>query len=251
MMQPDGWDPLRGFGGQGCVFSKCFALLSTHFGWSFWLCLPLAGVLAAAWGVVRGFPVLRLRGDYLAIVTLAFGEIFRVVLNNWTDVPNGPSGISDIPRPALFGLTFDVAGGPGTFAGALGIEPSVLQRMIFLYYIILGLAVLTNLVATRLGRLPIGRAWEALREEEMACRLLGVNVTKTKLAAFATGAAFGGFAGAFFATRQGFISPESFTFRESSLVVQAFRGRAESEGDRESGRFGFNLLAFAEGGRGW
>jgi branched-chain amino acid transport system permease protein len=196
-----------------------FALLSTHFGWSFWLCLPLAGILAAAWGVVLGFPVLRLRGDYLAIVTLAFGEIIRVVLNNWTDVSNGPSGISDIPRPTLFGLTFDVAGGPGTFAGALGIEPSVLQRMIFLYYIILALAVLTNLVATRLRRLPIGRAWEALREDEMACRSLGMNVTKTKLAAFATGAAFGGFAGAFFATRQGFISPESFTFRESSLVL--------------------------------
>jgi branched-chain amino acid transport system permease protein len=196
-----------------------FALLATHLGWSFWLCLPLAGILAATWGVVLGFPVLRLRGDYLAIVTLAFGEIIRIVLNNWTDFSNGPSGISDIPRPTLFGLRFDMSGGPGTFAGALGIEPSVMQRMIFLYYIILGLAVVTNLITTRLRHLPIGRAWEALREDELACRALGINVTATKLAAFATGAAFGGFAGAFFATRQAFISPESFTFVESSLIL--------------------------------
>ena len=150
---------------------------------------------------------------------MAFGEIIRVVLNNWTDLSNGPNGISDIPRPTLFGLTFDVAGGPGSFAGALGIEPTVMQRMIFLYYIILGIAVLTNLVTTRLRHLPIGRAWEALREDELACRALGINVTATKLAAFATGAAFGGFAGAFFAARQAFISPESFTFLESSLVL--------------------------------
>ncbi len=196
-----------------------FALLSSNFGWGFWVCLPIAGVLAATWGVVLGFPVLRLRGDYLAIVTLAFGEIIRVVLNNWTDFSNGPSGISDIPRPTLFGLRFDMAGGPGTFSGAFGIEPSVMQRMIFLYYIILGLALATNLVTTRLRRLPIGRAWEALREDELACRALGIDVTRTKLAAFATGAAFAGLAGAFFATRQAFISPESFTFVESSLVL--------------------------------
>ena len=196
-----------------------FALLNAHFGWSFWVCLPIAGILAATWGVVLGFPVLRLRGDYLAIVTLAFGEIIRVVLNNWTDFSNGPSGISDIPRPTLFGLRFDMSGGPGTFSGAFGIEPSVMQRMIFLYYIILGLALVANLVTARLRHLPIGRAWEALREDELACRALGIDVTLTKLAAFATGATFAGLAGAFFATRQAFISPESFTFVESSLVL--------------------------------
>jgi branched-chain amino acid transport system permease protein len=201
------------------VGAYSYALLAQTFGLGFWTCLPMAGLLAALWGVMLGFPVLRLRGDYLAIVTLAFGEIIRIVINNWTTLTNGPNGISGIPRPTLFGLSFSMEGGDGTVAGFFNIEPATIQRIIFLYYVILGLALLTNWVALRLRRLPLGRAWEALREDEVACRSLGINVTNTKLTAFAIGAMFGGFAGAFFATRQAFISPESFTFIESATVL--------------------------------
>ena len=196
-----------------------YALLATYFGLSFWICLPLAGILAAFWGVLLGFPVLRLRGDYLAIVTLAFGEIIRVVLLNWVSLTGGPNGIGGIPRPTFFGLPFSMDGGPDTFAGFFGLEPSPTHRVVFLYYLILALALLTNWVTIRLRRQPLGRAWEALREDEIACRALGINVTTTKLSAFALGAMFGGFAGAFFATRQAFISPESFTFIESAIIL--------------------------------
>src|SRR5437016_8799650 len=194
-----------------------YALLATTFGLSFWICLPVAGILAAFWGVLLGFPVLRLRGDYLAIVTLAFGEIIRLIIINWQSLTNGPNGIASIPRPSFFGIPFTA--GEGGFADVFGIEFSPTHRIVFLYYVILLLALLTNWVTIRLRRLPIGRAWEALREDEVACRALGINTTTTKLTAFATGAMFGGFAGAFFATRQGFISPESFTFQESALVL--------------------------------
>ncbi len=193
-----------------------YALLAQNFGLSFWVCLPLAGILAAFWGVILGFPVLRLRGDYLAIVTLAFGEIIRIVLINWQSLTGGPNGLSGIPRPTFFGLEFKPEGG---FADYFGLEHSSIQRIIFLYYIILALALLTNWVTIRLRRLPVGRAWEALREDEIACRSLGINVTNTKLTAFALGAMFGGMAGAFFATKQGFISPESFTFWESAIIL--------------------------------
>ncbi|MBL6459248.1 high-affinity branched-chain amino acid ABC transporter permease LivM [Belnapia sp. T6] len=201
------------------VGAYSYALLAQEFGLSFWVCLPLAGLFAAFWGVLLGFPVLRLRGDYLAIVTLAFGEIIRVVLINWVSLTGGPNGISGIPRPSFFGLPFSMAGGEGTFAGFFGLEPSPSHRVIFLYYLILGLALLTNWVTIRLRRQPLGRAWEALREDEIACRALGINVTTTKLSAFALGAMFGGFAGAFFATRQAFVSPESFTFIESAIIL--------------------------------
>ena len=201
------------------VGAYSYALLATTFDLGFWTCLPLAGLLAACWGVMLGFPVLRLRGDYLAIVTLAFGEIIRIVLLNWVSLTNGPNGITGIPRPTLFGLKFSMEGGPGTVAGFFGVEPDISQRVIFLYYVIFGLALLTNWVSLRLRRLPLGRAWEALREDEVACRALGINITTTKLTAFAMGACFGGFAGAFFATRQAFISPESFTFMESAIVL--------------------------------
>ena len=200
------------------VGAYTLALLAVHFDLGFWICLPLAGILAALWGVILGFPVLRLRGDYLAIVTLAFGEIVRIVLLNWTEVTNGPNGISDIPRPTFFGLPFS-ASGPETFASFFGLRYDPLHAIIFLYYLILGLALITSLVTLRLRRLPIGRAWEAMREDEIACRSLGINTTIAKLTAFATGAMFGGFAGAFFATRQGFISPESFTFMESAIIL--------------------------------
>jgi branched-chain amino acid transport system permease protein len=201
------------------VGAYAYALLAQYFGLGFWICLPLAGILAAFWGVLLGFPVLRLRGDYLAIVTLAFGEIIRVVLINWASLTGGPNGISGIPRPSFFGLTFSAGGGPGSFAEFFGLDPSPTHRVVFLYYLILGLALLTNWVTIRLRRQPLGRAWEALREDEIACRALGINVTTTKLTAFALGAMFGGFAGAFFATRQAFISPESFTFIESAIIL--------------------------------
>jgi branched-chain amino acid transport system permease protein len=201
------------------VGAYTYAIFATRFELGFWTCLPLAGLLAATAGMLLGFPVLRLRGDYLAIVTLAFGEIIHIVINNWTQLTNGPNGIGDIPRPTLFGLKFDMSGGPDSFAGFFRLDPSPTQRIAYLYYVILGLALVTNWVTLRLRRLPLGRAWEALREDEVACRSLGINVTVTKLTAFAIGAMFGGFAGAFFATRQAFVSPESFTFIESAIVL--------------------------------
>ena len=199
------------------VGAYSYALLAQTFGLSFWILLPLAGILAAFWGVLLGFPVLRLRGDYLAIVTLAFGEIIRLILINWVPVTNGYAGISGIPRPTFFGIPFNAE--PDGFAAVFGLEFSPIYRTIFLYYVILGLALLTAAVTIRLRRLPVGRAWEALREDEIACRSLGINTTNTKLTAFALGAMFGGFGGSFFATRQGFISPESFTFIESATIL--------------------------------
>ncbi|WP_298821550.1 high-affinity branched-chain amino acid ABC transporter permease LivM [uncultured Roseibium sp.] len=199
------------------VGAYSYALLAEYFGFSFWICLPLAGILAAFWGIILGFPVLRLRGDYLAIVTLAFGEIIRVVLLNWYEFTGGPDGISGIPRPSFFGIEF--TRGEGGFADTFGLEFSSIHRIIFLYYLILLMALITNFVTMRLRKLPVGRAWEALREDEIACRSLGINTTNTKLTAFALGAMFGGFAGSFFATRQGFISPESFTFIESAVIL--------------------------------
>ena len=199
------------------VGAYSYALLSTHFGLSFWICLPMAGILAAFWGLILGFPVLRLRGDYLAIVTLAFGEIIRVVLINWTDFSNGNAGISSIPKITFFGVPFNDT--PAGFAARFGFDFSPLHIKMFLFYLILALALLTNFATLRLRKMPIGRAWEALREDEIACRSLGMNTTNTKLTAFALGAMFGGFAGSFFAVRQGFVSPESFTFLESAIIL--------------------------------
>ena len=199
------------------VGAYSYALLAKSFGLSFWMLLPIAGILAATWGVILGFPVLRLRGDYLAIVTLAFGEIIRLILINWVDFSGGYAGISGIPRPTLFGIPFNAS--DSGFAATFGLEFTPIHRTMFLYYVILALALITAWVTLRLRRLPIGRAWEALREDEIACRSLGINTTNTKLTAFATGAMFGGFAGSFFAARQGFISPESFTFMESANIL--------------------------------
>ena len=201
------------------VGAYCYALLGTEFGWSFWILLPAAGAMAAMWGIILGFPVLRLRGDYLAIVTLAFGEIIRLVLINWREVTNGVSGISGIPKVSFFGLLSFNVSDPNYIAKVFDIPTSGVYYKIFLYYLILLLCLLTAFVTMRLRRMPVGRAWEALREDEIACRSLGINTTNTKLTAFAIGAMFGGFAGSFFAARQGFVSPESFIFLESAIIL--------------------------------
>ena len=193
------------------------ALLAKNFGVSFWLCLPLAGIFAALYGLMIGIPVLRLRGDYLAIVTLAFAEIVQRVAVNWDAVTGGYNGISGIPRPTLFG--YSLSPGPDSLPALLGLAPSPLYRVIFLFYLVLVLALLVNWVATRLRRLPLGLAWEALREDEIACRSLGINTVTTKLSAFATGAFFGGIAGPLFAARQGIVSPSSFVFMESAMIL--------------------------------
>ncbi len=201
------------------VGAYSFALTAIHFDLTFWMALPLAGIMAGFWGILLGFPVLRLRGDYLAIVTLAFGEMIRIVLLNWYQFTGGPDGLSDIPRPSFFGLPFTPLEEGPAFHRFFGIDFDPMHRIIFLYYVILLLALITNAVTIRLRRLPVGRAWEALREDEIACKSLGINVRNTKLTAFAIGATFGGMAGSFFATRQGFISPESFVFLESATIL--------------------------------
>ncbi|TYL41978.1 high-affinity branched-chain amino acid ABC transporter permease LivM [Dickeya sp. ws52] len=211
-----------GYGGFYAIGAYTYALLSHYYGLGFWQCLPLAGLTAALSGFLLGFPVLRLRGDYLAIVTLGFGEIVRILLLNNTGFTGGPNGISQIPKPTFFGLEFNRApreGGWDTFHHFFGLNYDPSDRIIFLYMVALLLVMLTLFVINRLLRMPLGRAWEALREDEIACRSLGLSPTKIKLTAFTISAAFAGFAGTLFAARQGFVSPESFTFVESAFVL--------------------------------
>ncbi|WP_421274265.1 high-affinity branched-chain amino acid ABC transporter permease LivM [Aeromonas veronii] len=211
-----------GYVGFYAVGAYSYALLNTYFGLSFWECLPIAGLMAATFGFLLGFPVLRLRGDYLAIVTLGFGEIIRILLNNMTTLTGGPNGLSGIPKPTLGGLEFNRTvkdGGFDTFHNFFGITYNANHKVIFLYLMALVLVVVTLFVINRLLRMPLGRAWEALREDEIACKSLGLNPTIIKLTAFTIGATFAGFAGSFFASRQGFISPESFVFIESAIVL--------------------------------
>lgn len=210
-----------GYVGFYAVGAYTYALLAMYFGLGFWTGLFVAGGMAALFGFLLGFPVLRLRGDYLAIVTLGFGEIIRILLNNMTWLTNGPNGIGSIPKPTLFGLEFSRRASEGmqTFHEFFGIAYDSNHRVMFLYLLALALVLITLYVINRLLRMPIGRAWEALREDEIACRSLGINPTAIKLNAFTIGATFVGFAGCFFAARQGFISPESFTFIESAIIL--------------------------------
>ncbi|MEK6681429.1 MAG: branched-chain amino acid ABC transporter permease [Nitrospirota bacterium] len=181
------------------VGAYLFALLSTGAGLSFWAALPLAAIVAAAFGVLLGFPTLRLRGDYLAIVTLGFGEMIRITLNNWDSLTGGPNGILGIAAPSLFGLS--------------------LSQPAHYYYLIILLVLFTIFAANRLNNSRIGRAWIAIREDEIAAEAMGINIVKMKLLAFALGASFAGIAGAFFASRMRFVSPESFTFFESVIIL--------------------------------
>ena len=184
------------------VGAYSYALLNYHFGLGFWTLLPVGAMLAAIFGVLVGLPVLRLRGDYLAIVTLAFAEIIRLVLENWNAFSFGPSGISNIPRPGFPGMT---------------LTPE--QSAIYMYFILIALCGLTIFVIYRLQHSRIGRAWVALREDELACQAMGIDKTKAKLAAFALGATWAGMAGVLFAAKTTFINPASFTFLESAMIL--------------------------------
>ncbi|MCW2480832.1 high-affinity branched-chain amino acid ABC transporter permease LivM [Candidatus Symbiopectobacterium sp. NZEC135] len=211
-----------GYGGFYAIGAYTYALLNHYYGLGFWQSLPLAGIAAGLSGFLLGFPVLRLRGDYLAIVTLGFGEIVRILLLNNTEFTGGPNGISQIPKPTFFGLEFSrrvSEGGWGTFHDMFGLKYDPSDRIIFLYLVALLLVIATLFVINRLLRMPLGRAWEALRDDEIACRSLGLSPTRIKLTAFTISAAFAGFAGTLFAARQGFVSPESFTFAESAFVL--------------------------------
>jgi branched-chain amino acid transport system permease protein len=184
------------------VGAYSYALLNYHFGLGFWTLLPVGAILALVFGIVLGFPVLRLRGDYLAIVTLGFGEIIHLVLKNWNQLSFGPSGIDQIPRPELFG--FDLT-------------PQ--QTHAYIYYLMLGLTGFTIFVVRRLENSRIGRAWVALREDEVACQAMGIDKTRTKLSAFAMGATWAGMGGVVFAAKTTFINPSSFTIWESIIIL--------------------------------
>lgn len=176
-----------------------YALLSTRLGVSFWAALPIGGLTATVFGIVLGVITLRLRGDYLAIVTLGFIQIVHLVLNNWDRVTNGPNGILNIGRPVL--------------------GPFIFSQPIHFYYLILAIVLLTLLAVNRLNRSRIGRAWIAIREDEVAAQAMGVDTTRLKILAFALGAFWAGIAGVFFAGKFAFVSPESFTFFESVIVL--------------------------------
>ena len=190
-----------GFVGFYAVGAYTYALLYQWLGWGFWQALPVSGAMAALFGFLLGFPVLRLRGDYLAIVTLGFGEIIRLLLINLTDWTGGPDGISGIPKPTVFGYEMSrkaSEAGAQTFHQLMGWKFSNQDMVIYLYLMALVLALVTLFVSNRLVRL---------------------NPTRIKLSAFTLGAMFAGFGGAFFAARQGLVNPESFTFIESALIL--------------------------------
>jgi branched-chain amino acid transport system permease protein len=180
-----------------------YALLAQYFGLSFWICLPLAGILAAFWGVILGFPVLRLRGDYLAIVTLAFGEIVPRIFLNLDRYTMGAQGINPIAYPIFFGYQ-------------LTLDPKDAR---WWYYLILVIGLISIFAILRLRDARIGRAWMAIREDELAAASMGVDPVRTKLWAFALGASFSGFAGAAYASYLQVVSPDQFNFSISVIVL--------------------------------
>lgn len=184
------------------VGAYSYALLNHHFDLGFWTCLPVGGILGCLFGVILGFPILRLRGDYLAIVTLGFGMIVKVVLENWNEFSFGPSGIANIDRPGLFGLDMNIDG-----------------STTYIYYIMVAMVVFTILITMRLRNSRIGRAWIALREDEIACVAMGIDMARTKLSAYALGAFWAGMVGVLFAAKTTFINPASFTFMESAIIL--------------------------------
>lgn len=197
-----------------------YALGSQYLGLGFWSAIPFAAIMAATFGAMLGFPVLRMHGDYLAIVTLGFGEIIRLVLNNWLEFTGGPNGVS-VPLPTFFGLEFTRRAREGgtTFHEFFNLEYSSGLRYIFIYLVLYVVVIFVITGVSRLKKMPLGRAWEALREDEIACRSLGLNHVNTKLSAFSMGAMIGGIGGVFFAAYQGFVNPSSFTFFESALIL--------------------------------
>ncbi len=198
------------------VGAYVYALLaSPHFDihWPFWAILPLGAAVAALFGVLIGAPTLKLRGDYLAIVTLGFGEIVRIFLNNLSqpvNITNGPQGIARIDPFRLGGIDFSKS---ESFLGLVFSGP------IKYYYLLLAVLLAVIFINVRLQNSRIGRAWEAVREDEIAARATGIDTTRLKLLAFAMGASFGGVAGGMFSAIQGFVSPESFVLVESIMVV--------------------------------
>ncbi len=188
-----------GFVAFYAIGAYTYALLNTRFGLDFWAALPFSIGLTSVAGFLLAIPALRLRGDYLAIVTLGFGEIVRLILNNWDDLTHGPNGISEISRPEILSFTF-----------------ISLSRY---YYLVLFFALVTVFITKRVYSSRIGRAWVALREDEIASSVMGINTTMYKLYAFAFGAFWAGLAGALFAGKMQFVSPESFTFMESVLIL--------------------------------
>ncbi|WP_182059059.1 high-affinity branched-chain amino acid ABC transporter permease LivM [Pantoea sp. ME81] len=196
------------------------ALGYEHLGLGFWSMLPIAALMAAFAGALLGFPVLRMHGDYLAIVTLGFGEIIRLVLTNWLSFTGGPNGVS-VPSPTFFGLEFARRARDGgvPYHEFLHLDYNPNMKFIFIYVVLVLVVLLVLLIKHRLTRMPIGRAWEALREDEIACRAMGLNHVLVKLSAFMLGASTAGIAGVFFASYQGFVNPTSFTFFESALIL--------------------------------
>ena len=192
------------------VGAYTYALLNTLYGLSFWLSLPISALFAGIAGCIVGYPTLRMRGDYLAIVTLGFGEIIRIILNNWMKLTNGPNGVLGIKPPSLI---------IPDFTNGFSFEYLYLKKLHYLYYVALLLTVFTIIVVSRLSSSRTGRAWEAIREDETAAEMMGVNTFSLKLLAYGAGAVLGGIAGAFFAARMRFVSPESFTFIESAMVL--------------------------------
>jgi len=184
------------------VGAYSYALLNHHFDLGFWISLPIGGFLGCLFGVLLGFPILRLRGDYLAIVTLGFGMIFKVVMENWDSLSFGPSGIANIDKPGFFGMDLNLA-----------------NSTIYIYYIMIGMVIFTILVTMRLRNSRIGRAWIAMREDEIACVAMGIDIARTKLSAYALGAFWAGMVGVLFASKTTFINPASFTFMESAIIL--------------------------------